>query len=123
MRNKDLIGKPDWTPATYEALAADQTAPERVVVIPIAGEVRGAFGVDPRTADDGIPIWIITHLPTGHRLPREFLSRGVAVACADRLQGLACWAVTDSEQMLTHPDAPLARRLLADAPGGRPIAG
>ncbi|MCW2239210.1 hypothetical protein [Azospirillum canadense] len=119
MRNRDLIGKPDWTPATYEAVAADRIAPNQVIVIMITGEVRGAFGIDPRTADDGMPVWIITHLATGHRLPREFLSRDAAVACAQTLEGLACWTMDDPGQMLSHPDARLARRLVASAPGSR----
>ena len=119
MRNGDLIGKPDWTPATYEAVAADRAAPDYVVVITITGEVRGAFGVDPHTADDGVPVWIITHLATGHRLPREFLSRDAALTCVTTLNGLDCWAMDDPGQMLQHPDALYARRLLASAPGSR----
>ncbi len=121
MRNRDLIGKPDWTPATYAAVAADRTAPSQIIVIPITGEVRGAFGIDTRTAEDGTPVWIITHLPTGHRLPREFLSRHAALACAQTLVGLDCWAMDDPGQMVTHPDALYARRLLASAPGSRAL--
>ncbi|MCW2239360.1 hypothetical protein [Azospirillum canadense] len=119
MRNRDLISKPDWTPATYEAVAAERTAPSQIIVIPITGEVRGAFGIDPRTAEDGTPVWIITHLPTGHHLPRDFLSRDAAVACVQTLEGLACWTMDDPGQTLRHPDAPLARRLVASAPGNR----
>ena len=81
MRNSDLIGKATWRAATYEAVAADHRVPGQVVVIRLQGEVRGAFGVDPRTADDSMLVWIVTHLPTGHRLPREFLSREAAGMC------------------------------------------
>ena len=119
MRNGELIGKADWTPAIYEVVAADRNGAGDVVVLTIDGEVRGAFGVDQRAADDGTLVWIVTHLPTGHRLPREFLSRAAAVACVDALEGLGCWTVADPEALLTHPDAPLARRLLARAPGNR----
>ncbi len=119
MRNHHLIGKPDWTPAAYEAVAADRATPDQAVVITIAGEVRGVFGVDQRTADDGVPVWIITHLATGHRLPREFLSRDAAGACVTTLEGLDCWTMDDPGQMLRHPDALYARRLLASAPGSR----
>ena len=119
MRNGELIGRVDWTPATYEAVAANRSGAGDVVVLTIKGEVRGAFGVDQRTADDGVPVWIVTHLPTGHRLPREFLSRAAAVACVVALEDLGCWTVADPEEMLTHPDAPLARRLVASAPGSR----
>ena len=121
MRNGDLIGKAAWTAATYEAVAADRGTPDQVVVIRLQGEVRGMFGVDPRTADEGTLVWIVTHLPSGHRLPREFLSREAAVACVTALEGLSCWTVADPGQMLVHPDARLARRLLADAPGSRAV--
>lgn len=90
-----------------------------VVVITIAGEVRSTFGMDQRTADDGTPVWIITHLSTGHRLPREFLSRSAAVACVTTLNGLHCWILETPEEMLRHPDTRLARRLVASAPGSR----
>ncbi|MCW2241546.1 hypothetical protein [Azospirillum canadense] len=100
MRNRDLIGKPDWTSATYVAVAADRAAPDRVVVIAIADEVCGVFGVDQRTAEDGAQVRIITHLATGHRLPREFVSRKAATACVQTLEGLDCWTMDDPGQML-----------------------
>lgn len=117
MHSRDLIGKPGWTPATYQAIAVDRTTPECMVVIPVTGEVRHVFGLDQRKGDDGVPVWIVTRLPTGHRLPCEFLSRDTAVACVAMVEGLGCWTADDPEQMLRHPDAVLARRLVAKASG------
>ena len=118
-RNADLVGKSQWTPATYEAVAADPTGGEGVITIMLSGEVCGAFGIDQRVADDQAAIWVITHLSTGQRLPREFLTHEAARACVRKLQGLHCWNSGNAAAMLSHPDTQFAQRILLAAPDSR----
>ncbi|SMF89945.1 hypothetical protein SAMN02982917_6905 [Azospirillum oryzae] len=118
-RNADRVGSWQWTPATYEAVAVDPAGGEGVITIMLSGEVCGAFGVDQRVADDQAAIWVITHLLTGQRLPREFLTREAATACVEKLQGLRCWNSGDAAAMLSHPDTQFAQRILLAAPDSR----
>ncbi|MCM8735354.1 hypothetical protein M5E06_14385 [Azospirillum sp. A1-3] len=85
----------------------------------LSGEVCGAFGIDQRVADDRAAVWVVTHLSTGQRLPREFLTHEAAKACTQKLQGLRCWSSGDAAAMLNHPDTLLAQRILLDAPDSR----
>lgn len=118
-RNAALVGNSQWTPATYEAVAADPAGGECVIPIMLSGEVYGAFGIDQRLADDKATVWVVTHLSTGQRLPREFLTREAATACVQKLQGLCCWDSGDAATMLSHPDTPIAQRILLMAPDSR----
>ncbi|MBF5096584.1 hypothetical protein F1643_21585 [Azospirillum sp. INR13] len=118
-RNADLVGNGQWTSATYEAVAADPAGGDCIITITLSGEVCGAFGIDQRVADDKVAVWVITHLLTGQRLPREFLTRKAATACVEKLQGLRCWNSGDAAAMLSHPDTPLAQRILLMAPDSR----
>ena len=118
-RNAALVGNSQWTPATYEAVAADPAGGEGVITIMLSGEVCGAFGIDQRVADDRAAVWVVTHLSTGQRLPREFLTHEAAKACTQKLQGLRCWSSGDAAAMLSHPDTLLAQRILLDAPDSR----
>ncbi len=118
-RNADLVGNSQWTPATYEAAAADSTGGKGVITILLSGEVCGAFGIDQRVADDKAAVWVVTHLLTGQRLPREFLTREAATACVQKLQGLRCWSSGDAAAMLSHPDTQLAQCILLAAPDSR----
>lgn len=117
--NADLVGNRRWIPATYEAVAADPAGGDGIITIMLSGEVCGAFGIDQRVADDQAAIWVITHLLTGQRLPREFLSWDAATACVEKLQGLRCWNSRDAAAMLSHPDTPRAQRILLMAPDSR----
>jgi hypothetical protein len=118
-RNAALVGNSQWTPATYEAVAADPAGGEGVIPIMLSGEVYGAFGIDQRVADDKATVWVITHLLTGQRLPHEFLTREAAMACVQKLQGLQCWNSGNATAMQSHPDAQLAQRILLAAPDSR----
>lgn len=118
-RNAELVGSIQWTPATYEAVAADPTGGEGVITIMLSGEVCGAFGIDQRVADDKAAVWVVTHLATGQRLPREFLTYEAAMACVQKLQGLHCWNSGDAAAMLSHPDTQLAQHILLAAPDSR----
>jgi hypothetical protein len=90
-----------------------------MIPIMLSGEVCGAFGIDQRVADDKTAVWVVTHLLTGQRLPREFLTREAATACVQKLQGLRCWNSGNAAAMLSHPDAQLAQRILLAAPNSR----
>jgi len=118
-RNADLVGNGQWTPATYEAVAVDPAGGDGIITITLSGEVCGAFGIDQRVGEDKATVWVVTHLLTGQRLPREFLTREAATACVQRLQGLRCWKSGDAAAMLSHPDTPLAQRILLMAPDSR----
>ncbi|HYF88027.1 hypothetical protein [Azospirillum sp.] len=118
-RNADLVGNGQWTPATYEAVAADPAGGDGIMTIMLSGDVCGAFGIDQRVAEDKATVWVVTHLLTGQRLPREFLTREAATACVEKLQGLRCWNSGDAAAMLSHPDTPLAQRTLLMAPDSR----
>lgn len=118
-RNADLVGSWQWTPATYEAVAVDPTGGDGIITIMLSGEVCGAFGIDQRVADDKAAVWVVTHLLTGQRLPREFLTREAAAACVEKLQGLRCWNSGNAAAMLSHPDTLLAQRILLTAPDSR----
>jgi len=118
-RNANLVGNEQWIPATYEAVAADPAGRDGIIIITLSGEVCGTFGIDQRVAEDRAAVWVITHLSTGQRLPREFLTREAATACVQKLQGLRCWNSGDAAVMLNHPDTPLAQRILLAAPDSR----
>ena len=118
-RNADLVGSSQWRPATYEAVAADPTGGEGTITIMLSGEVCGAFGIDQRVAEDKATVWVVTHLLTGQRLPREFLTHEAAMACVQKLQGLRCWNSGNATAMLSHPDTHLAQRILLAAPDSR----
>ena len=118
-RNADLVGNSQWRPATYEAVAADPTGGEGTITIMLSGEVCGAFGIDQRVADDRAAVWVVTHLSTGQRLPREFLTHEAAKACTQKLQGLRCWSSGDAAALRSQPDTQLAQRILLDAPDSR----
>ena len=118
-RNADRVGSWQWTPATYEAVAVDPAGGDGIITITLSGEVCGAFGIDQRVADDKAAVWVVTHLLTGQRLPREFLTHEAAMACVEKLQGLRCWNSGDAAAMLSHPDTPFAQRILLAAPDSR----
>lgn len=118
-RNATLLDRKDWTPATFEAVAAEHGGTGAVITIALDGEVCGAFGIDQRAAADHVMVWVVTHLPTGQRLPREFLTRAAAIACVIRLEGLDCWSMVDAAAMQRHPDTVVAQRVLIEAPGSR----
>ena len=69
-----------------------------------------------RSNGAGPEVWVITHLPSGRRLPARFADPEAAVACATRIAGLWGWATLDVPPAEVQDEA---RLLLAEF-GGQP---
>lgn len=116
MPNGDLIGRAEWTKASFATAVRGAEAAGGVAIRRVEGEVKGYFGIDLREVEGGDEgprrVWIATHLATGHRLPKEFAERADAVACVELMESLRCWEAGSVAQVLAHEDADRAKRIL-----------
>ena len=69
-----------WKPAEFEIATGDG-------VLRVTGEVQAPFGVQRNGT-----AWVVTHLPTGGRLPCLFVSLGAAKQAVSEIVAFGDWS-------------------------------